>query len=363
MPHVPATYFPYAICKCLGIPVILQGIIPFTSGEKINYFLKPDIEYLDYHFNDRLMSNLSKGYTLSDLPSYLSVYFSQYRTRDFRKKRVIFYNQKLTLTQKARNYFDRAKIYFKRSDTKLLAGKIKNLVAIKLSTKTLLKKVEKFEVKPDYTAPFYFFPLHLQPEATTLPNGGTFVDQLLAIRMIAQNLPKGTFLYVKEHPSYWLMKNRLESIRESRSVEYYKSIINITGVKLIDHREDSISLMQKCKCVITVTGTAGFEGLFQDKPVMLFGETFYQNHVNVYNIRTNEDCRKAVEYIETNEVKYDQNYMISYLKALEKYVVPMGANEQNFIDNGTPAVSEEDRLSMVNSLTTFYKEYYEKDND
>ena len=47
-----------------------------------------------------------------------------------------------------------------------------------------------------------------------------------------------------------------------------------------------------------------------------------------------------------------------YLKAIEKYVVPLGANEKNFQDNGTPVVDKEDRQNLVDKIISFVREYY-----
>ena len=38
---------------------------------------------------------------------------------------------------------------------------------------------------PGADTPFVYFPLHLQPEATTLPMGDIFVDQYLVVEMLA----------------------------------------------------------------------------------------------------------------------------------------------------------------------------------
>lgn len=362
MPHVPATYFPYAICKVLNIPVIVQSIMPFTTGEKLNYILQPDIENIDANFSQRLLENKDKVIGEKCLPEHLRRYFLQYTSKEFNKKRVIYYNERKDFLIKIRTYIERAQIYLKRNDSRLLINKIVNLCKIKIQTKSMLKAIERFEIKADLSVPFYFFPLHLQPEATTLPNGGVFVDQLLVIRMISKSLPEGVLLYVKEHPSYWIMKNRLESIRESRTNEFYESILKLKNVRLIKHDENSLELIKRCKCLITVTGTAGFEAIFMNKPVMLFSNTFYKYHKNVFNVRTIQECYKVIEKIETSAEDafvFDKTYMCKYLEALQKYVVNLGSNEKNCIDNGVPKISKEDRQLINVKIVDFYQEYYE----
>ncbi len=45
------------------------------------------------------------------------------------------------------------------------------------------------------------------------------------------------------------------------------------------------------------TTTAGFESLFREKPVFLFGHCFYQYASGIHRIRSIGDCRRAVDSI------------------------------------------------------------------
>lgn len=365
MPHIPMTYLPYALCKVYNIPIIIQGIIPFTVGRKINYILKPDIDNIDLNFKLRY-DNYLKKYQNKEFEEIMIIpelkeYFSQYIKQNFNSKRVIYYNTKNSFLETTKQYYERMAIYIKRNDLKLLINKMLYLFKIRFNSKIFLKKVEKIEENIDFNSKFYFFPLHLQPEATTLPNGGVFVDQLLAIKMISKNLPSDTFLYVKEHPSYWIMKKRLEGVKESRSINFYNEIKALKNVKLINHKYNSLDLIEKCKCLVTVTGTAGFEAIFNSKPVMLFGNAFYEYFPNVFKIQTNKDCSLAIKKISEENFYVTKKLIAIYLKSLEKYIVPLGANEKNFQDNGTPKTDINDRILITDKLKEFYREYYEED--
>lgn len=362
VPHVPAEYIPYALCKAYGIPTIIQGVVPFTMGEKTNYIIKPDVESLDFNMLSRYQ-NIVETYGDSDIKILLSKemerYFDQYDPKGKTDKKVIYYNEKNSVWDIFLAYFSRAKIYLRRMDYGILLKKARYLVKARIESKLLLHQVAKLEETPDLSKKYYIFGLHLQPEATTLPTGGVFANQLLAIRMISKYLPKDTYLYVKEHPSYWIQKGRLESIYESRNKDFYNCIKKLRNVVLIDHKISSAMLLDRCMAVVTITGTIGFEAIFKGKPVLAFGPTFYEFFPGVFRIKTNEDCCKAIENISIHKYSYNQRQVAMYLKALEKYIVPMGMNEKNFTDNGVPAVDSMDRITMIRKILQFYEEYYE----
>ena len=120
---------------------------------------------------------------------------------------------------------------------------------------------------PDPGTPVVYFPLHLQPEAQTSPMGGVFVDQHLAVEMMARTLPEGWVLLVKEHPVQRLAK---------RDYGFYERLGRIGNVRLVSRSTGTFALMEQCRAVATITGTAGWEALFMGKPVLVFGNAFYR---------------------------------------------------------------------------------------
>lgn len=366
IPHIPAEYIPYAICKAYNIPVIIQGIAPFTAGEKTNYILQPGVDGFDrnlYHRYLQIKDKYQNKDTEVPLCKEMKRYFEQYAPETKAEKKVIYYNEKNKIPDICKSYLTRIRIYLKRDDFAILWNKARYLMKTRLESGTFLKKVTSLEESPDLNKKFYIFGLHLQPEATTLPGGGNFTNQLLVIRMVSHCLPKDTYLYVKEHPSYWMQKGRLESVYESRNIEFYQQIKALRNVLLVDHTIPSKTLMEKCVAVITVTGTIGFEALFKGKPVLTFGATFYEHFPSVFRIKTNYDCKIAVEKIAVTDFIYDAREIAIYLHAVEKYIVPMGMNEKSFTDNGVPPVDEIDRLRLAEKIKEFYREYYCESRD
>ena len=108
----------------------------------------------------------------------------------------------------------RAKIYLKRQEYKVILNKVRYLFFTRLETRGFLKKVEKLEEVADLNKSYYYFALHLQPEATTLPNGGIYAEQILAIRILSKLLPDNTYLYVKEQ----LIQEKTEIEKETELI-------------------------------------------------------------------------------------------------------------------------------------------------
>ncbi|OGJ62786.1 hypothetical protein A3C37_04690 [Candidatus Peribacteria bacterium RIFCSPHIGHO2_02_FULL_53_20] len=165
-------------------------------------------------------------------------------------------------------------------------------------------------IDPDLTARFVYLPLHFQPEASTVPMGGAFSDQNMVAALLNAHLPDDVFIYVKEHPraSSWL----------ARTVPMYQELLAMNKVRFIRRSADTFTLREKCIAVATVTGTAGFEGLFRGKPVFLFGYRFYQYARGVYRIRTAEDMKSAIRAVFVEGKKPSLVEARLYLQAMEE---------------------------------------------
>ncbi|MCD6201271.1 MAG: hypothetical protein J7K46_05620 [Bacteroidales bacterium] len=149
----------------------------------------------------------------------------------------------------------------------------------------------------------------MQPELTTSPLAGVFVDQELIIEMIAAWIPDNVKIYVKENPKQNIW---------GRSISFYKGLIQTNNVHFISKKFSSIRLINQCLAVATATGTAGWEALFRGKPVMMFGHFFYQYAPGVFVIHNNIDCKVSIKKILSGENKPDPEKMRIYLSAIDQ---------------------------------------------
>ena len=135
-------------------------------------------------------------------------------------------------------------------------------------------KVKKYYQKPDYHKKYVFFPLHYQPEASTIVCAQKYEKQLFFIDSWAKSLPADTVLYVKEH--YALIGHR--------DPQFYKELEKYPNVFMLDPWEPARNLIEKAVAVTTLTGTAGWEAMLLRKPVFLGGNIVFDNAPGIIKV-------------------------------------------------------------------------------
>lgn len=131
---------------------------------------------------------------------------------------------------------------------------------------------------------YFLYPIHLQPEASTLVLGKSYFDQLNTIRQIARSLPLGCKLYVKEHPAAFGRHSR----------DFYRAVKKIYGVRLIAPWESSQELIRKSRGVIVISGTMGWEAFLLGRPALVLGDVFYDGFRGVYKVKDLEQLQSML---------------------------------------------------------------------
>ena len=209
--------------------------------------------------------------------------------------RLIQFNPKYPYTKLFRHYFKKGSgMYYK---------------------KQLLKKNERISTPLDeinFSKRTYYFPLHYQPELTSMPLGKEFVNQLKIIKLISQYLSSDEQLLVKDHPSTFATITKTNS--NFRTKSFYDWIQKIPNVKLVSVYVSSNYLMDKSRGLVTITGTAGMEAMIRNKTVLSFGNASYLNGPGIFRINTENDISKALEMI---PVSYDYREVEKFMMALD----------------------------------------------
>ena len=155
---------------------------------------------------------------------------------------------------------------------------------------------------------YFVYPIHYQPEASTVMGGPFYADQLNTLTNLAFALPCDSVLVVKEH---------ISNVGFPR-VEFYKKIKSLPHVKMVSHKMNIKNLIRYSQGLITLTSTAGYEALLLDKPVFLFGDVFYEFHPLCIKLDGWNDVEKSLREwpVKAASHKYDN---MAFLVAYRRY--------------------------------------------
>lgn len=109
------------------------------------------------------------------------------------------------------------------------------------------------------------FALHVQPESAVDVDGSYHSDQLHVIRCLRKALPADMVLYVKEHAQFTGLKR----------MSFFRDVLSIPGVRLLDHRVRASSLFDDLDLILTISGTVAFEGGMAGIPTVLLVPMYF----------------------------------------------------------------------------------------
>ncbi|MEK7208059.1 MAG: hypothetical protein AAB699_00745 [Patescibacteria group bacterium] len=212
----------------------------------------------------------------------------------------------------------------------------------------LKKEYERVSAPPDFTKPYVYFPLHYQPERNSSPQGGRFVDQLYLASVLSASLPAGWSAYLKEHPTQWF--SRGASFSSYRFKGFYETLARMKNIRIVPIETSTYRLTEGARAVATITGTAGWEALLRQKPVLAFGYPWYQHCPGVARVRDTASCASALERVRRGW-RPVMPQILAYLAAFER------ASFHGYIDADGQKVSKlsaaENARSLAEELNCF----------
>jgi hypothetical protein len=153
---------------------------------------------------------------------------------------------------------------------------------LKVHSRRLLSK--RLWESAESQRPFFYFPIHYATDfkiERVIPH---CADQEYLIRQVAQSLPQGYDLVVKEHPY---------SIGRS-SVSMLRRLDRIPNVRLVDPFTSSHELMRAASAITVISSTVGIEALMYGKPVLTMGQPYYAGYGLTRDIDSFREIRQAV---------------------------------------------------------------------
>jgi hypothetical protein len=120
----------------------------------------------------------------------------------------------------------------------------------------------------DLSGDYVYFPLQFEPEMTTAALGGIYADQALAIEHLADMLPPGVRILVKENP---------KQAGHARGPMFFHRLRRIEAVQFLPSFANTHELTAQARFIATVTGTVGWEAIRQGIPALVFGKAWYRS--------------------------------------------------------------------------------------
>lgn len=151
--------------------------------------------------------------------------------------------------------------------------------------------------------PFVYFPLHVTDDYKIKRVIPHCVDQASLIEQIADSLPHGYDLVLKEHPMS-IGRNRLALLRRLR---------RIPNARLVEPHTSSHDLVQRSEAVAVISSTVGLEALMHGKGVLTLGQPFYSGYGVTLDIDSFREIREKVP--ELLEFQPDRERVLRFLHA------------------------------------------------
>lgn len=132
--------------------------------------------------------------------------------------------------------------------------------------------------------PFVYFPLHVVDDYKIERLVPHCRDQVSLAGQIADALPPGYDLVVKEHPLS-IGRNPLSLLRR---------LGRVPNVRVVHPHESSHELIGQAEAVAVISSTVGLEALLYGKPVLTLGQPFYSGYGVTLDVDSFAELREAV---------------------------------------------------------------------
>ena len=340
----------------------VSNVLLYELAKKMNI---QTIMPMDIHYKNHIhISSNNKNSEISNkigiiennfeksLPSYDKEFIKKQNYGDVLKTISSFDSGMKSFSQKIKHYIRRMSnklepIYLNTGKTKLRL--IQNRVHNNFEVKKRERFLENYTEKTLQNEKFIYFPLQSEPEASILMNTPFYSNQINLIEIIAKSIPINYLLYVKEHP--------LQKIKLWRSIDDYKKIRNIPNVRFIHPNVNAQEILEKSQGVISISGATGFEALFHHKPIILFGDEYYDKLSMVTKIESIIDLPLKIKNALSN-FKFNDKELSMFVKILKEFALPVPY--YSIIKDGVSISSIQRNENNFNLTESAFKKFIEK---
>lgn len=184
----------------------------------------------------------------------------------------------------------------------------------------LRKQYNKIATDIPPTTPFVLCALQYQPELSTCPLAGRYACQEHMIAYLADNLPEGWTLLIKEHPSQFVSSYARYGQAFRRSSFYHDILENNENVQFVSQNISIQSLIDASQLVAAPGGSICFEAAVRGKAVINFGGGWFIGCPNVFQI---EEIENLEEFIETaSDIRDMRGEILDFVDCIDRCAWP-----------------------------------------
>lgn len=267
------------MCRIKGVKILLVC----STGIENKYIITENAATFDLDKNNRKDPPYDIKITSSNMKNDYDVIFHNH-----------LQNRNISILDKIRALKD----YLADSDEKLVNSNFMYYGRTKLK---VIKDALYFEIKqrrnyhflkkhstsaPDLNSPYVYFPMNINEEMNLLHYAPYYTDQIEVIRHIAKSIPINYVLYVKEHIA--------AGLRGWNNIDYYRQILDIPNVVLINPYFDNNVLLKNAELIATIRGTASLKAIRYGKPAIVFGEQPIQIMPSIFSVDVPDSLPKLI---------------------------------------------------------------------
>mgnify|MGYP001258327386 CR=1 FL=1 len=190
----------------------------------------------------------------------------------------------------------------------------------KTKLKTIQKIDEEFTNKLDDISKinYIFFPLHFQPERSTLPEGLNFDKQYLAIRLLSEKIDSNIKIIVKDHPKQYYSDLRNDFYRDEN---YLKKISKIKNVIVVSRNHNFQSLLINSKITASISGSVTWQGLLKGIPGVTFSDTWLSDCKSILTVHDDSNLKKNIELFLNRKKEEVYKDVVDFIETNQKYLL------------------------------------------
>ena len=193
---------------------------------------------------------------------------------------------------------------------------------------------------------YVFVALHYQPEETSSPTGGSFVDQLLILEVLHAFLEDDYEIIVKEHKTQFHPDYEGSS---GRSCNFYRNALKISDrVKFVSTAEDPFTLIDNAAATVTISGTIGWESVIRGTPSLIFGRAWYEDMPGVFKIKSISDLADTWGAVLSLKNNINPDAILNYHEKLQSYFI--NAAHYDSFKNKVSRSDEENCMNIFNGI-------------